>query len=95
MSIIATTPRHECPPALGSAFARELKVLINQYTRENASNTPDGILANFMASCLDAFDTGVRRREAWYAHRDDKPAQLEPEPPESQSQVTADQRIGG
>ena len=47
-------------------FRKELKSLINRYSRENASNTPDHILMNFMWGCLCAFDQGTRARDNWY-----------------------------
>jgi len=34
----------------------EIRKLLNVHCAENASNTPDFILANYLISCLDAFD---------------------------------------
>ena len=47
-------------------FEKELERLINKYSKENGSNTPDFILAKFMNGCLKAFDVAVKRRENWY-----------------------------
>jgi hypothetical protein len=47
-------------------FRYELEKLINQYSIENGSNTPDFMLAGFLNSCLDAFDHAVRERDKWY-----------------------------
>jgi hypothetical protein len=47
-------------------FRQELENLINRYSKENGSNTPDFILANFLERCLIAFDLTVLEREAWY-----------------------------
>lgn len=47
-------------------FKEELKELINKHSKENASNTPDFILAEFMNDCLTSFDNAVRVRSAWY-----------------------------
>lgn len=47
-------------------FREELEKLLNRFSKENDSNTPDFLLANFMISCKDAFDLTVRRREEWY-----------------------------
>jgi len=33
---------------------------------ENASDTPDFILAQYLSDCLAAFDKAVRERERWY-----------------------------
>jgi len=40
--------------------------LINTESRENDSNTPDFILAEFMMNCLDAFELASNKREVWY-----------------------------
>jgi len=49
-------------------FKKELEYLINKYSKENGSNTPDFILAEFMNGCLKSFDAAVKRRENWYGH---------------------------
>ncbi len=43
-----------------------LENLINEFSRESDSNTPDFILAEFMVNCLDAFELASNRREVWY-----------------------------
>jgi hypothetical protein len=47
-------------------FKDELRELINKYCKENGSNTPDFILAEYMDACLKAFNKSVNKREAWY-----------------------------
>lgn len=47
-------------------FRKELENLINRHCMENGSNTPDFILARYMAECLDAFDKAVKTRTEWY-----------------------------
>jgi len=44
----------------------DVRDLLNRHSRENASNTPDFILADFLMSCLEAFEFGVQERESWY-----------------------------
>jgi len=44
----------------------KLKGLINEECRENESNTPDFLLAEFTMKCLDAFELISNKREAWY-----------------------------
>ena len=44
----------------------ELEKLLNGVNAENESNTPDFILAQFLFSCLSAFDEAVNRRDKWY-----------------------------
>jgi hypothetical protein len=47
-------------------FENELATLINRYSKENESNTPDFILARYMSDCLEAFTKASRNRESWY-----------------------------
>jgi len=54
-----------------SSFETDLRTLINSRSRENASNTPDFILAQYLEACLLAFETAVQQRETWYG-RDEK-----------------------
>jgi len=54
-------------------FKQELIDLINKWAIENTSNTPDFILAMYMESCLEAFDTAIQQRESWYG-RDPRPS---------------------
>lgn len=45
-------------------FRRELSELLNKHCKENGSNTPDFILADYLADCLDVFDRIEQRRNA-------------------------------
>lgn len=47
-------------------FEEALENLINVYSIENESNTPDFILASYLRDCLDAFNDANRLREKWY-----------------------------
>lgn len=47
-------------------FQDELRALINRFSQENGSNTPDYILATYLIACLAAFDAAVEQREGWY-----------------------------
>ena len=53
-----------------NGFESELAALINRYSRENESNTPDFILAAYVQRCLAAFDVAVRHRSDWYGRHD-------------------------
>jgi hypothetical protein len=55
------------------SFQRELEGLINKYSRENDSNTPDFILAQYIEDCLSSFTKAVQQRETWYG-RDSRPS---------------------
>ena len=59
-------------------FREDLRCLINRYSLENASNTPDFILGEYMQNCLNAFEIAVQQRETWYG-RDAKPSHLNAE----------------
>lgn len=54
-------------------FRKELEILINKYSQENGSNTPDFILARYILDCLDAFDRAVNARSQWYDPKNIKP----------------------
>lgn len=45
---------------------RDLATLLNRHSRENGSNTPDMILADYLVGCLENFDRCVKARERWY-----------------------------
>ena len=47
-------------------FLSELEGVINRYSKENASDTPDFVLARYMESCLEAFNVATQQRESWY-----------------------------
>ena len=48
------------------AFTKELEHLINKYSMENGSNTPDFILAEFLVNTLEALNKSISRRSQWY-----------------------------
>ena len=47
-------------------FREKLTDLINCESRENDSDTPDFILANYLADCLRAYDRALQAREQFY-----------------------------
>ena len=51
---------------MASEFEKELELLINKYSKENDSNTPDFILARYLNAVLDNFNAAVNDREQWY-----------------------------
>lgn len=60
------TTKVPIPP---KTFEQELSALINRFSKENDSNTPDFILAEYMQGALDAFTKAVVRREEWYGRK--------------------------
>lgn len=62
-------------------FEHEIEAAINRHSQENASNTPDFILAQYLLACLAAWNTAVQQRENWHG-RDPRPTTtLIPDPP--------------
>jgi hypothetical protein len=53
------------PPSL----ADDIAAVLNRHCAENASNTPDFILAQFMLGSLNAFEVASVHREQWYGKR--------------------------
>jgi hypothetical protein len=47
-------------------FKKELAGLINQCCKENESDTPDFILAEYMCDALAAYEKATNTREKWY-----------------------------
>jgi len=45
---------------------QSLADLLNQHSRENNSNTPDHILADYLYRCLENFEITSRAREQWF-----------------------------
>lgn len=71
-------------PVAPQDFKEQLRAAINRCSQENASNTPDWILRDYLLVCLDAFNAAVQQRENWYG-RDPGPARIDlsPEKPPS------------
>jgi hypothetical protein len=60
-------------------FEKELEKLVNRFSMENGSDTPDYIIAHYLTDCLIAFNKNVKRREHWYGRcvsDDDKTARI-------------------
>lgn len=62
---------HSMPAAADNETLRsELSAVLNRHCRDNGSNTPDFILAQYLANCLDAYDIAVQRRAQWFNRMD-------------------------
>jgi hypothetical protein len=68
----AGVPEREASPSAPDTFERALAALLNSRSMENASNTPDFILAELLSSVLTAWNVAVQQRETWYG-RDARP----------------------
>ena len=50
-------------------FQEELEELINRYSMENQSDTPDYILAEYLVSCLNTWAYITRQRDKWFGYK--------------------------
>lgn len=50
-------------------FEKELEMLINKYSKENESDTPDFILAQYLKGCLAVYAETVKKRDSWYGFK--------------------------
>ena len=48
------------------SLEEKLKELLNSCSRENDSDTPDFILAEYLIGCLEAYELAVNKRDSWY-----------------------------
>jgi len=55
-----------------SNFRKDLARLLNCNCAENASDTPDLLLAEYLSDCLDAFDRVTKAREKWYGQKSER-----------------------
>lgn len=52
--------------ALPSELEKELESLMNRYSIDAASNTPDFVLAAYLAGCLETYVETARLRDKWW-----------------------------
>lgn len=50
-------------------FEKELENLISRYSKDEESNTPDYIIAEFMKNSMDIFHRATKLRDNWYGGR--------------------------
>jgi len=48
------------------SFRKDIEDMINIHSKENSSNTPDFILAEYLSDCLEIFDKAVNKREKYF-----------------------------
>jgi|GEM_PF-2001278 hypothetical protein len=56
----------------GPTFRKEIAAVINRHSKENGSDTPDFLLAEYLSDCLDAFDRTTKAREKWYGREPER-----------------------
>lgn len=45
----------------------EISSVLNRYSKEGGSGTPDFILARYLLGCLELFDHTTRARDKWWS----------------------------
>lgn len=55
-----------------SNLQKEIASLLNAHCAENGSDTPDFILAEYLMTCLTAFDAATKAREEWHGLKTDR-----------------------
>jgi len=49
-----------------SNFEIEIASVINRFSRENMSDTPDFILATYLNNCLNAYEKATQQKKNWF-----------------------------
>jgi hypothetical protein len=60
------SPLPESENYVQPGFEKELESLINRYSMESGSNTPDYILVEYLKNSLENFHAATRLRDNWY-----------------------------
>lgn len=50
---------------MGEEFKKRLSSLLNEFSIENDSDTPDFMLAEYLVRCLENFGVTVKDRDTW------------------------------
>lgn len=53
-----------------NTFEKELENILNKYSKENDSDTPDFLLAEYLINCLKVYNITINKREKWYGRED-------------------------
>ena len=48
---------------MATPLQKDIQHLLNRYSQEKESDTPDFVLAEYLIACLDAFETAIARRK--------------------------------
>lgn len=61
--------REQENPLFSEKFTRDLAMLINRYSVENDSDTPDWLLAEYLVSHLKLLGITMRARDKWHGFK--------------------------
>lgn len=53
-------------PPEPNKFEKELEQILNRHNKDNDTQTPDFILAQYLLSCMEAYRTAQRMRQKWF-----------------------------
>ncbi len=56
-------------PMSAKTFVGELERLLNKFSQDSPSNTPDFILASLLKQTLDTWNLHTRERDRWWGNR--------------------------
>lgn len=62
-SAISPSQEHE----RREAFRKDLAKVLNRYSQENGSDTPEWILADYLIGCLNSWKNAARMRDRWWS----------------------------
>lgn len=68
--MVKTIHPDEIDPRPTPSLEGELRRLLGMASAENASNTPDYILARYLIACLEAYNRAIKARAIWYRRLD-------------------------
>ena len=57
---------------MNASLEQSLCDVLNSFSEENKSNTPDFVLAKYLMGCLDTFHLASNLREQWYGRMTDE-----------------------
>lgn len=52
-----------------TTLREDIRTALNRASAENASDTPDAILAGYLMASLEAFDAATRARDSWHGFK--------------------------
>lgn len=67
-------------------FLKELTTLLNKFSMENGSDTPDFILADYLLHCLQEWNITTARRDVWHEKLRQRPEGFKSNPVEEEPQ---------
>ncbi len=64
-------PQPNSLPRKDMSLEKDLTEILNRHSRENQSDTPNGVLARYLIRCLNAYEDAVRQRDVYLGLADE------------------------